>query len=296
MHLVAVFDCQHQRSRSGYTIAASGSMTHSRRREFDAVDRATHPNDFVRYLDTVRRTDLFQEIKRRTLAAMDLHNGDIALDIGCGTGEDVSAMAVQVAPAGLAIGVDISATMIATARLRAHEAPSSATFVQGDVFRLPFGDGSVDAIRMERLLQHTREAEVALGEIVRVANRGGRIVAWEGDLDLFVVDAPDYDASRVLQRFVCDQFLNGAIGHRLYGMFLDAGLADVQSAPLLRPVMDLGLIESAFDLNACLALVVDRGLLEQERANRWIESLRSAARAGRFFSAVGGFITSGRKE
>jgi hypothetical protein len=186
--------------------------------------------------------------------------------------------------------------MIANARQRARDARSSAMFVQGDVFKLPFGDASVDAIRTERLLQHTLHANVALQGIVRVANRGARVVIWEGDLDLFVLDAPDYEASRVLQRAICDHFLDGSIGHRLYGMFLHAGLNDVRSMPLLRPVVDLALIETGFDLSACLTLVVDRGLLDRQRADRWIESLRSAARAGHFFSAIGGFITSGRKE
>ena len=268
----------------------------SPRRGFDAVDRTTDPDNLVTYLDAVRRTGFFEEVKRRTLTAMELRQGDTAVDVGCGTGEDVSAMASLISAKGRAIGVDISATMIAKALQRARDARSPAMFVQGDVFALPFADASVDAIRAERVLQHTRNANAAFQEMVRVANHGARIVIWEGDLDLFVVDAPDYEASRVVQRAVCDQFLNGAIGHRLYGMFVHAGLTDVRSLPLLRPVMDLSLIESAFDLSMCLALVVSRGLLEPERADRWMESLRTASRNSHFFSVIGGFITSGRKD
>jgi ubiquinone/menaquinone biosynthesis C-methylase UbiE len=266
------------------------------RREFGAVDRTADPSEFVKYLDTVRQTAFFREVKLQTLAAMELHEGDIAVDVGCGTGEDVFAIAAQVAPRGNAIGIDISATMIATAKERARQIHSRTTFLQADACRLPFGDASIDAIRAERLLQHIGSAEAALHEMVRVVKKGGRVVIWEGDLDLFVIDAADYEVSRVLQRFVCDQFVNGAIGHRLFGMFQEEGLTKLRSQPLLRSITDFALIESAFDLCASVAQVVSQGLLDRERAHRWLEGLRSASRAGRFFSAIGGFIMFGLKE
>jgi SAM-dependent methyltransferase len=270
-------------------------MSKSLRREFDAVDKTDDPRDFVRYLDTVRSTDFFQEIKRRTVAAMALQAGETAIDVGCGTGEDVRALEAGVGPNGRAVGVDISATMIATARERSREHQSRARFVRGDAHRLPFMDACADAIRTERLLQHSPDPDAALREIVRLARPGGRVVIWEGDLDLFIIDAPDYDASRVIQRIICDQFRNGAIGHRLYGLFLESGLVDVQSTPLIRPLLDLPLVESAFNLTASVALAVERALLDAGRAARWLDSLRAASRDNRFFSAVGGFITAGRK-
>ncbi len=270
-------------------------MTKSFRSEFDSVDGTTDPHDFIRYLDTTRSTDFFQEIKRRTLQLMDLHPGDTAIDVGCGTGEDVWALEADVGENGRAVGVDISATMIAAARERSRGRDCKAQFVLGDVHNLPFAGESFDAIRTERLLQHVTHPDVALLEIVRVVKRAGRIAIWEGDLDLFVIDAPDYHASRVVQRFICDHFRNGAIGHRLYGMFLELGLNDVQSTPLLRHLTDLALLESAFDLSASVRVAVEHGVLESQRAMGWLESLRSASAAGRFFSAIGGFITFGRK-
>jgi SAM-dependent methyltransferase len=270
-------------------------MAKSRRREFNAVDQTADPNEFVTYLDTVRGMEFFQEIKRRTLEIMRACTGDVAVDVGCGTGEDVCAIGRMVGPTGCAIGVDISSRMIETARQRARATHSHAIFLQADASKLPFRDRSIDALRAERLLQHTRDADGAVGELARVVRTGGRIVSWEGDLDLLIVDAPDYEASRVIQRLTCDQFLNGAIGHRLHRMFWDAGLIEVGSTPLLYTITDFDLIESALDFNACVTLAVARGLLDQARADRWIESLRLASRAGRFRSVAGGFITFGRK-
>ena len=270
-------------------------MNKSLRHEFDSVDRTTEPSDFVQYLDTTRATDFLQEIKQRTFALMDLHAGESVADIGCGTGEDVRALAARVSPSGRAVGVDISSTMITMARQRSGESKSSVEFIQADVQRLVFEDACFDAIRAERLLQHTSDPDAALREIVRVAKRGGRIVIWEGDLDLFIIDAPDYDTSRIMQRFICDNFHNGAIGHRLYRCFLDFGLVDVHSTPLVGQFTNLPLIESAFDLTASVERAVGQNLLQIERAMLWLESLRSANRSGQFASTIGGFITFGRK-
>jgi ubiquinone/menaquinone biosynthesis C-methylase UbiE len=276
-------------------VPAALDMNKSVRSEFDSVDGTTDPSDFVQYLDTTRATDFFQKIKQRTLGLMKLRAGQNVADIGCGTGEDVRARAAKVGPSGRAVGVDISATMIASAKERSRKDNSNVDFVQGDAKKLPFEDACFDAIRAERLLQHTPDADSALREMVRVLKAGGRIVSWEADLDLFIIDATDYHTSRIVQRFICDSFHNGSIGHRLYERFLDFGLVDVQSTPLVQNFADFPLIESAFDLTASVERAVKQHLLQVDLAVLWLDSLRSANLAGHFSSTVGGFITSGCK-
>lgn len=270
-------------------------MNKSFRCEFDAVDHTTDPGDFVRYLDTTRATDFFQEIKQRTFDLMDLHPGESVVDLGCGTGEDVWALAARVSPGGSAVGVDVSSTMITRARKRQGESKSSVEFIQADVRKLPFEGARFDAVRAERLLQHTPDANAALREMVRVAKSGARIVIWEADLDLFIIDALDYDTSRKMQRFICDSFHNGDIGHRLCNLFLDCWLIDVRAMPLVGRFTDLALIESAFNLTASVERAIEQKVVQEEAAMLWLESLRSTDRRGQFFSAIGGFLTFGRK-
>jgi ubiquinone/menaquinone biosynthesis C-methylase UbiE len=263
--------------------------------QFDSVDHTRDPVDFVRYLDTTGALDFFQQVKQRILGMMDLRAGERVADMGCGTGDDVRALAACVGPSGSVVGVDLSSTMIETARLRLGEPQKGIEFVQADVQNLAFTDASFDAIRAERLLQHIPDAGAALREIVRVAKPGGRIVIWEGDLDLFIIDAPDHEISRFMQRFICDSFRNGAIGHQLYRRFIESGLVDVRAIPLVGQFADLGLIENAFDLTASVERAIAQNLIESGRAQRWLESLRSASSAGRFFTAIGGFVVYGRK-
>ena len=117
----------------------------SRRTAFDRVDGTTDPADFVRYLDTTRATEYFQEIKRQSLTLLDVREGERAVDVGCGTGDEVLALARLVGPRGQAVGVDASATMLTEARRRAAGAGLRAAFVQADAQRLAFAAASSTA-------------------------------------------------------------------------------------------------------------------------------------------------------
>ena len=270
----------------------------SRRTSFDQVDRTTDPADFVRYLDATRATDFYQEIKRRSYDLLALQAGDAALDVGCGTGDDVLALAARVGPTGRSVGVDVSATMIAEAQRRAGSAEYrglAVEFVRADAHRLDFPDATFNGCRAERLLQHATMPGRVLAELVRVAKPGGRVVIWESELDMLVFDAPDRATSRAMARYICDGFKSGAIGHQLYRMFLDAGLTDVQPILMGRAMTDFPLVESAFDLRASTRKAATEGVITAAAAADWIASLEAAADGGRFFCTVAGFLTSGRK-
>ncbi len=270
-------------------------MEKSRRTSFDQVDRTTDPADFVRYLDTTRATDFFQEIKQRSYDLLALAGGDHVLDLGCGTGDDVAALATRVGSSGRAVGVDVSATMIAEARRRTTGSRLSMEFVRGDAHHLDFPGASFDGCRAERLLQHARAPQTVLAEMVRVAKPGARIVVWESELEMLVFDAPDRAVSRKMQHVICDGFRNGAIGHQLYRRFHEAGLTDVRPLLLGRAMTDFALAESAFDLRATARRAAERGTVTAAEAADWIASLEAANQAGHFFCAVAGFLVSGRK-
>lgn len=270
-------------------------MDRSPRIEFDQVDKTTDPADFVRYLDSTRASDFFQEIKRRSYALLDLKPGAAACDIGCGTGDDVLAMVALVGPGGRALGIDASQTMLDEARRRASARGIAAEFQRMDVQRLGLPDESFDGVRAERVLQHVPDPTAALNEIVRIAKPGARIVIWEADLDLFIIDAPDYDVSQRMTRFIRDGFRQGGIGHELYRRFLDLGLIDVRSTPLMRDFTQLAQVEDPFDLRASTERAVEQGVLDRDRAGDWFDSLVEADAAGQFFGTVGGFLAFGRK-
>jgi SAM-dependent methyltransferase len=262
---------------------------------FGRVDRTGDPGEFVSYLDATRGSALFREVKRRSYALLALRPGDRVCDVGCGTGDDVLAMAPLVAPNGRAFGVDASATMIAEAVRRAKAAGIAAEFARMDARRLALPDRQFGGVRVERLLQHVTDPDAVLAEVFRIARPGARIVVWEADLDLFAIDATDYEVSRAMQRFICDGFRQGRIGHELYRRFLDLGLSDVEATPLVGAYTDLSFVARAFDLPATVRRAAAAGVVAPERAADWLASLAAADASGRFFCAVGGVLAFGRK-
>jgi ubiquinone/menaquinone biosynthesis C-methylase UbiE len=108
-----------------------------------------------------------------TVAALRLSPGDVVLDVACGPGNFTAAFAEAVGPHGHAMGVDLSAPMLA--RARATNAHPRATYLLGDATRLPFPDSSLDAVSCYAALYLIPDPDGALDEMLRVLRPGGRI-------------------------------------------------------------------------------------------------------------------------
>jgi SAM-dependent methyltransferase len=104
---------------------------------------------------------------------LNLPVGGVALDVGSGPGNVTAALGRAAGPGGLALGVDISAPMLARA-VRAEAAPNVG-FVRADAQRLPLRDESVDAVVSMAMLQLIPDPAVALAEMVRVLRPGRRM-------------------------------------------------------------------------------------------------------------------------
>src|SRR4051812_3593387 len=74
--------------------------------------------DSVVYLDRLAATDLGRDYKGRMLALLDARPGQTVLDLGCGPGTDLSALAGTVGDDGRVIGVDRDPRMAVRARGR----------------------------------------------------------------------------------------------------------------------------------------------------------------------------------
>jgi ubiquinone/menaquinone biosynthesis C-methylase UbiE len=104
------------------------------------------------------------------------------LDIGCGPGSITAGLALRVEPAGT-IGIDPSASVIATARSLAKEQPARRlSFAVGNIYEPRFPAESFDAIFANQLLQHLARPVEALRQVRVLLTSGGivgvRDVDW----------------------------------------------------------------------------------------------------------------------
>ena len=261
---------------------------------FRDVDRTGDPGFYVRFLERATGVERMRQIKRRSHELLQVRPGQRVLDVGCGLGDDVRALAALVGPAGRAVGVDASAAMIAEARKRSEGTDLSVEFAVGDAHRLDFADGSFDASRTERTLHYLADPARAVAELVRVTKPGGHVLALEPDHETFVICPGDKATTRRIAQAFADSIPNGWIGRQLLALFLDAGLTEVTAMPEVLLFTELELVRPLL-LDAHLEKVKQTGLLPAHEVDAWLAGLVEAQQRGRFLFSVTAFCVVGRK-
>lgn len=203
-------------------MSASTTKADSRR-TFDLWSASYERDPFSRVI---------AKLQFAALEALGPAEGDVLLDVGCGTGAATRAAAEVVERA---VGLDLSPKMLAEARRRAA-GMAGVEFVEGDSEALPFEDGEFSAVLCTTSLHHYPRPEVAAREIARVLAPGGRVVIGDGTSDAVVMKVAD---------FLCRKFEPGHVRfHRvedLRRLLEDAGLERTEARSVWGGVYGLAL-------------------------------------------------------
>ncbi len=149
-------------------------------RELDSRDFfGRHAGDW----DTLRHELYGASYLPATLLAL-LPPGLTVADLGCGTGEVVTALSPSVARV---IGVDQEAAMLAVARQRTAEL-DNVEWVHSGLESLPLPDASVDAALCMLVLHHVDGLQATFAQVGRILRPGGRLVV----LDMVEHDRREY--------------------------------------------------------------------------------------------------------
>jgi len=121
-----------------------------------------------------------QPVREAGLAMLAAALGETVLEVGCGTGHSLVALAKSVGPKGKVVGIDLAENMIA----KSHELAQKEGVADrvelhcGDAEHLPFNSASFDALFTSFTLElfDTPELPKVLTEWKRVLCPGGRLV------------------------------------------------------------------------------------------------------------------------
>ena len=97
------------------------------------------------------------------------------LDLACGTGVVTRIAAQRVGSEGRVTGIDLNAGMISVARSLPAPDGGPVEWLEGSALAIPLPDASVDVVLCQQGLQFFLDKALALLEMRRVLDRGGRL-------------------------------------------------------------------------------------------------------------------------
>lgn len=183
---------------------------------------------------------------RRFLVSRVPPGAGIVLDVAAGTGLVTEAL-LEHGRAGRVVALDQSEPMLALAARRGDD---RSAFVLGQAERLPFPDGSFDALTVTYLLRYVDDPAATLAELVRVVKPGGVVASLEFAVPAGVwrpawwlytrVGLPALGRLRSRAWYDVGRFLGPSIRsfhaawppERLLGLWREAGIADVRARRL----------------------------------------------------------------
>jgi SAM-dependent methyltransferase len=122
-------------------------------------------------------SDVFTSVTAVSLAAAAPKPSEHVIDIGCGTGDTLLAMARAIGPSGTALGVDVSVPMLELARHRAAEAGlANVTCALADATTHAFVPGRADLVYSRFGVMFFDDPVRAFGNIRSGMKAGGRLV------------------------------------------------------------------------------------------------------------------------
>jgi SAM-dependent methyltransferase len=248
---------------------------------FRDLDASGEAEDSLAWLQRVAGLAPVAAGKAASYEFLGLAPGRRVLDVGCGTGLDVRALAPRVAPGGEVVGVDSSASAVDTARRRSGELGQACRYEVADAARLPFADGTFDATRCDRTLQHVPDPQAAVAEMTRVTAPGGVVLVSEGRNELALgQELPEL--LELLEGFQPSAQRGNWLGPLVPLLLARAGVQDVVIHPIRGALTTGEAIALLYDLPRLARRAVASGVWEAGRypaVRRRLDELAAAGQA-----------------
>jgi len=238
-----------------------------------------------------------QRLRHHLIDLTNLESGDLAVEVGCGTGNLLLDLAKAVGSNGKVLGVEPQRELAALAHRKLCVTNVAFEILDASAEHLPIADGIAATALAQTVLIHLPLAAAlnALREMARVTCIGGRVISVDHDGDTWIIDHPDRELTRRIIQFNSDQrFADGWRGRQLRRLFLEAGLEEVEVHPWVHA--DTECPSYLFTLAERIATAA--GLAEaitRQECESWLDALLSTVKCGRFFSSLSFFIAVGVK-
>jgi SAM-dependent methyltransferase len=229
-----------------------------------------------------------------------LASGARVVEIGCGPQGCLDLLSERVGPTGRVVGVERSEDAVGlAARLIAERGLGNVEVLRGDARATGLPRGAFDVVTARLVLVNVPQPEEIVAEAVALVRPGGVVAFHEADWGAHVCDPPLPAWTRLVELLDAYSRSNGIdlfVGRRLPRLLRQAGLRDVQVAPLIhvyppghgRRTIMLDFVENLGDRLVAQKLVAERELGDLKAAlGRHIEDPDTLIVSHLFFQAFG---------
>jgi ubiquinone/menaquinone biosynthesis C-methylase UbiE len=184
------------------------------------------------YDPIVRYTTREQLFKSMLVDAAAIKRGDSVLDVGCGTGTLLQAIADKESAVQLT-GLDADADILAIANRKLAAAGTAGKLVLGRSTNMSFDDATFDRIVSSLFFHHlvTADKKATIAEIARVLKPEGAVVVADWGRPTGPVQRLAFYQIQLLDGFASTR---GHVAGELTSLFREAGFQAVQETGYLR--------------------------------------------------------------
>lgn len=238
-------------------------------------------------LESRAQDSVFARLLDRYVTQLALPPDAKVLEVGCGTGAVLRAIARRPDFTGQALGVDQCGHFVAAAtRFAQAEALSDRiAFQLGDAHSLDFPAASFDVVIAHTVISHVTEPLAVLGEMARVVRPGGTVVVFDGDYASLTYAYPDHGFGHRMDVALANStFNNPRIMRDLPRLLPELGLQ--LTTAWGEAVVEIG--EASFFKSFAetyVPYVKQARALPEPAVDAWHDAQRRAMQDGRFFAA-----------
>ena len=229
----------------------------------------------------------FTRMRDAYLAQLDLPPTAQILELGCGTGVVLRALAQRRDFTGRLIGVDQNPALIAAARRLAAEegVDQHIEFQVSDVHHLSLAVNSFDAVIAHTLLSHVAEPPLVLKEAARVVRPGGCMAIFDVDFASLTFAHPDPAFARAMDEALIEAVVtHPRLMRDLPRLLQQAGLEITATRAGTYAEIGTGSFFAGF-AETYAPLVQRAGLMTARQVEDWLLEQRRAVEQHTFFAA-----------